>query len=61
MVGSDFAPCDGFDCLDVPPPHDRMTGNVTVGQVLETFKDGAGPGAALARLHLARLEEGADR
>ncbi|ODU80584.1 MULTISPECIES: type-F conjugative transfer system pilin assembly protein TrbC [Sphingomonadales] len=61
MVGSDFSPCDGFNCQDVPPPHDRMTGNVTVGQVLETFKDGAGPGAALARLHLARLEEGEDR
>jgi conjugal transfer pilus assembly protein TrbC len=61
MVGSDFSPCDGFDCQDVLPPHDRLTGNVTVGQVLETFKDGAGPGAALARLHLARLEAGADQ
>jgi conjugal transfer pilus assembly protein TrbC len=61
MVGSDFAPCDGFDCRDVPPPHDRLTGNVTVGQVLETFKRRAGPGAALARLHLARLEKGEDR
>ncbi|MBB3862914.1 conjugal transfer pilus assembly protein TrbC [Novosphingobium hassiacum] len=58
MVGSDFSPCDGFDCRDVAPPHDRLTGNVTVGQVLETFRDGDGPGAALARLHLARLEQG---
>lgn len=56
MVASDFSPCDGFDCSDAVPPHDRMAGNVTVGQVLETFRDGGGPGAGLARLHLARLE-----
>ena len=60
MTASDFAPCDGFDCQDTPPPHDRLTGNVTVAQVLETFSQGGGPGAALARLHLARLE-GEDR
>ena len=57
MVGSDFAPCDGFDCRDAPPPHDRLSGNVTVSQVLETFRDGNGPGAQLARLHLTRLEQ----
>jgi conjugal transfer pilus assembly protein TrbC len=57
MVGSDFAPCDGFDCRDAPPPHDRLAGNVTVRQVLETFSEGNGPGAALARLHLARLDQ----
>ena len=55
-----FLECDGFDCQDTPPPHDRLTGNVTVAQVLETFSQGGGPGAALARLHLARLE-GEDR
>lgn len=57
MVGSDFTPCDGFDCRDAPPPHDRLSGNVTVSQVLETFRDGNGPGAQLARLHLTRLEQ----
>jgi conjugal transfer pilus assembly protein TrbC len=57
MVASDFAPCDGFDCLDAVPPHDRMTGNVSVHQVLATFADGRGPGAAMAQLHLARLEQ----
>lgn len=60
MAASDFSPCDGFDCRDAPPPHDRLTGNVTVAQVLETFSEGGGPGAALARLHLARLEQGED-
>lgn len=61
MAASDFAPCDGFDCRDAPPPHDRLTGNVTVAQVLETFSEGGGPGAAIARLHLARLQQGDDR
>ena len=61
MAASDFAPCDGFDCRDAPPPHDRLTGNVTVAQVLETFSEGGGPGAAMARLHLARLQQGEDR
>jgi conjugal transfer pilus assembly protein TrbC len=55
MVASDFAPCDGFDCRDAVPPHDRMTGNVSVHRVLETFAEGRGPGAAMAQLHLARL------
>ena len=57
MVGSDFTPCDGFDCQDASPPHDRLTGNVTVSQVLETYSEGGGPGAQLARLHLARFEQ----
>lgn len=57
MVASDFSPCDGFDCSDILPPHDRLAGNVSVEDALETFADGGGPGAQLARLHLARLRE----
>lgn len=57
MVAADFSPCDGFDCADTLPPHDRLTGNVSVEAALETFADGGGPGARLARLHLARLRE----
>lgn len=56
MLSTDFSPCDGFDCTSAVPPHDRIAGNVSVGHVLETFAGGGGPGAALARLHLARLE-----
>ena len=56
MVASDFSPCDGFDCSDNLPPHDRIAGNLSVAHVLETFVEGRGPGAAQARLHLARLE-----
>jgi conjugal transfer pilus assembly protein TrbC len=56
MLAADFSPCDGFDCTSAIPPHDRIAGNVSVAHVLETFAAGRGPGAALARLHLARLE-----
>lgn len=56
IVASDFAPCDGFDCTDTLPPHDRVAGNITVEEVLETFARGGGPGARLARLHLRRLQ-----
>lgn len=56
MLGSDFSPCDGFDCASAVLPHDRIAGNVSVAHVLETFAGGGGPGASLARLHLARLE-----
>ena len=56
MIASDFAPCDGFNCSDILPPHDRIAGNISVAEVLDTFASGGGPGAQLARLHLRRLE-----
>ena len=59
MASSDFEPCDGFDCTSAVPPFDRMTGNVSVGHVLERFAGGGGPGAQLAALHLGRLRSGA--
>lgn len=61
MASSDFSLCDGFDCKGAVPPHDRMTGNVSVEYALETFAGGAGPGSRLAALHLARLNDGAER
>ena len=61
MASSDFTLCDGFDCKGAVPPHDRMTGNVSVEYALETFAGGAGPGSRLAALHLARLKEGIER
>lgn len=57
MLSTDFSPCDGFDCTSAVPPHDRIAGNISVGEVLETFADGKGPGAELARLHLRQLEQ----
>ena len=56
VTGSDFDLCDGFDCLNAVPPHDRMTSNVSAAYALETFARGGGPGALLAAQHLARLE-----
>ena len=57
MASSDFTLCDGFNCTGAVPPHDRMTGNVSVEYALETFAGGAGPGSRLAALHLARLKK----
>jgi len=59
VAASDFELCDGFDCSTTVPPHDRMSGNVTLAHVLETFAQGNGPGARIAAQHLARL--GGDR
>ncbi|AKQ40845.1 hypothetical protein CP97_00445 [Aurantiacibacter atlanticus] len=56
MLSTDFAPCDGFDCTSNVPPHDRIAGNISVGEVLETFASGQGPGAELARLHMNRMQ-----
>ena len=56
VAASDFDLCDGFDCRTQVPPHDRMSGNVTVAYALETFARGGGPGARIAAQHLARLE-----
>ena len=56
VTASDFDLCSGFDCTSEVPPFDRMTGNVTARFALETFSEGGGPGARIARQHLARLE-----
>jgi conjugal transfer pilus assembly protein TrbC len=56
MLSTDFAPCDGFDCTSAVLPHDRVAGNISVEEVLETFASGRGPGAQLARLHMRRLK-----
>ncbi len=55
IASSDFTLCDGFDCVGAVPPHDRISGNVTVKYALETFARGGGPGSQMSRLHLKRL------
>lgn len=57
VASSDFSPCDGFDCTTQVPPYDRLSGNVTAAFALETIAAGNGPGARIARAHLARLEQ----
>ncbi|WP_323810813.1 type-F conjugative transfer system pilin assembly protein TrbC [Sphingobium baderi] len=54
-VSSDFDPCSGFDCRTEVPPHDRMTGNVTVHYALSSFAQGDGPGARIAAVALSSL------
>lgn len=55
-VSSDFDPCSGFRCTTKVPPHDRMSGNVTVRYALGGFADGNGPGARVAAVALARMK-----
>jgi conjugal transfer pilus assembly protein TrbC len=50
-----FEPCDQLDCVTPPPPHDRISGNVTLGYALQTFAEGGGPGAPASRVALANL------
>lgn len=54
-VSSEFDLCAGLSCKTVVPPHDRMTGNVSVNYVLESFVDGHGPGAGVASVALRNL------
>lgn len=54
-VSSDFNLCSGFRCTTQVPPHDRMTGNVSVSYALETFAGGRGPGAGVASVALRNL------
>ena len=51
----DFEPCDHLDCVTAPPPHDKISGNVSVAYVLETFADANGPGAPVSRLALSNI------
>jgi conjugal transfer pilus assembly protein TrbC len=54
-LSSDFEPCDQLDCVTAPPPHDKISGNVSVAYVLETFADANGPGAPVSRLALSNI------
>lgn len=56
-VSSDFDLCAGFACRTAVPPHDRLSGNVTLDYALTTFVDGRGPGAGVAAVARARLRE----
>ena len=48
--------CDGLDCTSEPPPHDRLSGNISLSAALAIVADGDGPGADLAQMHLKKLE-----
>jgi conjugal transfer pilus assembly protein TrbC len=58
-VSSDFDLCSGLSCKTVVPAHDRMTGNVSVRYVLDTFVAARGPGAGVSSVALRNMAKGA--
>lgn len=54
-VSTDFDLCSGMNCKTDVPPHDRITGNVSVKYVLDTFVEAHGPGAGVAAVALRNL------
>ena len=57
-VSSDFSMCSGLHCKTTVPPYDRITGNVSVRYVLDTFVEARGPGAGIASVALRNLVKG---
>lgn len=57
VSSTDFDLCEGLSCKTPTPPHDRMTGNVTVEYALESFAGDNGPGAQIARTALAQFRK----
>lgn len=58
-VSSDFDLCSGLNCRTIVPAHDRITGNVSVRYVLDTFISAHGPGAGVAAVALRNMAKGA--
>ena len=56
VAASDFDLCDGIACRTQVPPHDAMSGNVSVRYALGAFADEGGPGALVARTALRNLD-----
>ena len=54
-VSTDFDLCSGLNCTTVVPAHDRITGNVSVRYVLDTFVADRGPGAGVAAVALRSM------
>lgn len=57
-VSSDFDLCSGLNCRTTVPAHDRITGNVSVRYVLDTFVSAHGPGAGVAAVALRNMAKG---
>ena len=55
VTATDFDLCDGFDCRTALPPHDRMSGNVSLAYALDAFADGGGAAARISTVYRARL------
>jgi conjugal transfer pilus assembly protein TrbC len=57
-VSTDFDLCSGLNCTTSVPTHDKLTGNVSVRYVLDTFVATHGPGAGVASVALRNLGRG---
>ena len=57
-VSTDFDLCSGLNCTTPVPTHDKITGNVSVRYVLDTFVAAHGPGAGVASVALRNLGKG---
>ncbi len=57
-VSTDFDFCSGRNCTTSVPTHDKITGNVSVRYVLDTFVAAHGPGAGVASVALRNLSKG---
>ena len=57
-VSSDFNMCAGLNCKTTVPPYDRITGNVSVRYVLDTFVEARGHSAGIASVALRNLAKG---
>ncbi|TCP97553.1 conjugal transfer pilus assembly protein TrbC [Sphingomonas sp. PP-F2F-A104-K0414] len=57
-VSTDFDLCSGLNCTTSVPTHDKITGNVSVRYVLDTFVAAHGPGAGVASVALRNLGKG---
>jgi conjugal transfer pilus assembly protein TrbC len=57
-VSTDFDLCSGLNCTTLVPTHDKITGNVSVRYVLDTFVAAHGPGAGVASVALRNLSKG---
>jgi conjugal transfer pilus assembly protein TrbC len=56
VTTADVELCDGLAYVSHVPPHDRISGNVSIDYALRTFSQGSGPGAPAARVFLRRYE-----
>jgi conjugal transfer pilus assembly protein TrbC len=56
-VSTDFDLCSGLNCTTSVPTHDKITGNVSVRYVLDTFVAAHGPGAGVASVALRNLSK----
>jgi len=50
-----FEPCYGLDCVAPAPPHDRISGNISLEEALQRLSRDGSEAGPVARRHLARL------